>query len=101
MGELVPAGTRVQVRYTLLEPAQRAAGLPQDTAQVPYVVLVRGMLQSPAALGEAADVTTATGRTLHGELCAVDPGDTHTFGHPVPALVQTFQGIAALRSRLP
>ncbi len=96
----VPAGTRVEIRYTLLDPAERATGLPDDTAAVPYVVRVRGTLQAPAAIGEQAAVRTSTGRLLHGELTVVEPGDTHTFGRPVPALVETIAAIHALKAEL-
>lgn len=91
----VTAGSRVQIGYTLLKPEERAPGLPADTAQVPYDVKVRGILQRPAAIGDRVTVTTATGRQLAGVLTVVDPADTHTFGRPVAALVQTMESIAA------
>jgi len=96
----IPAGTRVQVRFTLLDPAERAAGIPADTAAVPYEVRARGLLVSPASLGGPASVRTASGRVVDGELEIVEPGDTHTFGRPVPALVASVAAIEALRRSL-
>lgn len=94
------AGTRVQIRFTLLDPSERASGLPDDTAAVPYVGRVRGALLAPARVGEAATVRTAVGRELSGELEVVEPADLHTFGRPQPALVAAVEPMRALLERL-
>lgn len=96
MTERVPAGTRVQLSYTLLEAEQRAPGLPHDTADVPYVVRVKGILHEPAALGDTAAVRTTAGRLLEGRLSEVAPADSHTFGRPVAALVTVVDAITRM-----
>jgi 2-amino-4-ketopentanoate thiolase alpha subunit len=96
----VAAGTRVQIRFTLLEPPERAPGLPADTAAVPYEGRVRGALVAPAAPGERATVRTATGRELSGTLEIVEPADLHTFGRPPRALVDAIEHIRPLLERL-
>jgi len=96
----VPAGTRVQVRTILLHPAERATGIPADTAGVPYEVRARGILVSAAAPGAPAAVRTATGRIVAGELEIVEPADTHSFGRPVPALVESIAAIETLKRSL-
>ena len=90
----------MQIRFTLLEPSERAPGLPADTAAVPYAGRVRGTLVAPATLGEPATVRTAIGRELSGTLEVVEPADLHTFGRPPRALVDAADRIAALPERL-
>ncbi len=92
----IPAGVRVQIRYRVLAPEERARGLPADTAGTSYLVRVNGILESSASLGENATVRTAVGRSLSGELVVIEPADSHTFGRPVPALVATIDSIRAL-----
>jgi hypothetical protein len=87
----VQPGTRVQIRFVLLAPSERAPGLPEDTAATPYVGRVRGMLLTPALPGDAATVRTASGRELSGRLEQVEPADTHTFGRPLPALLTAIE----------
>lgn len=90
----------MQIRFTLLDASERAPGLPEDTARVPYVGRVRGWLVSGGRLGEPAVVRTATGRELAGELEIVEPADTHGFGRPQPALVEAIEGIQRVRGEL-
>jgi hypothetical protein len=99
--EQVAPGTRVQIRFTLLEPSERAPGLPEDTAAVPYVGRVRGTLLAAARAGGPATVRTASGRELSGELEVVEPADLHTFGRPQPALVVAVEPMGALLDGLP
>lgn len=80
-------GDWVEVRAVLLEPAERAAGLPPETAAQQLVVWVKGFARASASLGEGVEVATMTGRVVAGELSAVNPGYTHTFGPPAPELV--------------
>lgn len=90
-------GDWVEVRYTLLEPADRSTNLPADTAAQPLLVWVKGFASSAAHLGEAVEVQTMTGRAVTGVLTDVNPGYDHTFGRPAPEL--THVG-ADLRARL-
>jgi hypothetical protein len=94
--DVVPAGTRVQVRFVVLEPAERTASLPEDTARVPYEARVRGLLTAPGRTGEQVTVRTAAGRTMVGELELVEPADLHTFGRPPAALVEAVAPMAEL-----
>jgi hypothetical protein len=91
------AGDWVEVRYVLLDPDDRAANLPPDTAGQPLLVWVKGFARFAAAAGEEVEVSTATGRVVAGVLTDVNPGYTHTFGRPAPELVHVG---ADLRARL-
>lgn len=97
---VVPAGTRVQVRFTVLEPAQRQPGLPEDTARIPYVARVRGRLVGDGHAGERVTIRTAAGRELAGWLEVVEPADLHSFGRPPAALVEAVTPMAALLEEL-
>lgn len=83
----VPAGTWVQVEQLVLEPEERAAGLPEDTRQVPYLLRVSGFLLEDAALGDEARVRTMIGRELSGSLTTVNPSYDHSFGETVQELL--------------
>ena len=91
------AGDWVEVSYVLLEPADRSANLPPETAEKPLLVWVKGFARSAAAGGETLEVETMTGRVVAGTLTDVNPGYTHTFGRPAPEL--THVG-ADLRARV-
>lgn len=91
------AGDWVEVRYTLLEPADRSTNLPTDTAQQPLLVWVKGFARAAAGMGDTVEVETMTGRAVTGVLTDVNPGYDHTFGRPAPEL--THVG-AELRARL-
>ncbi len=95
----VAGGTRVAVRQRLLEPHERAASLPADTAALPYEALVRGILIAPAEVGAQATIRTAAGRVLMGQLEDVEPADTHSFGRPPPALVAVDEAISEVLRR--
>jgi hypothetical protein len=100
MPQPVPAGTRVEIRFRLLTPAERALGLPEDTAGLPYDVRARGLLLDDCEQGELARIRTQAGRILEGELDVVEPADLHTFGRPHPALVEAVTAITALKEEL-
>ena len=89
------AGDWVEVRYVLLEPADRAANLPADTAAQPLLVWIKGFARAAAALGDTFEVETTTGRTVTGVLTDVNPGYTHTFGRPAPELVRVGRDLRA------
>jgi hypothetical protein len=91
------AGEWVEVRLTLLEPADRSTNLPADTAAQPLLVWVKGFAVTDASMGDELTVETMTGRRVTGVLTDVNPGYTHTFGRPAPEL--THLG-ADLRARL-
>lgn len=84
----VAAGTWVELERVVLEPGQRAPGLPADTAAVPLVLRVCGFLVEPAAVGGPARVRTLIGREQAGRLRTVNPSYTHSFGDTVPELLR-------------
>lgn len=91
------AGDWVEVERVLLEPAERAAGLPEDTAAQPLRAWVKGFARQGGLIGDEIEVETMTGRVVTGHLSAVLPGYTHTFGTPPAEIV----GIGRdLRARL-
>lgn len=73
-------GQWVEVESVLLEPADRAANLPEETADKPLVVWVKGFATTEAAHGEGCEVETVTGRVVRGRLSDLDPAYMHTFG---------------------
>lgn len=79
---VVRAGAWVRVHRTVLEPRDRAPGIPHDTASVPFEAWVNGWLAEDATLGGAATVRTPSGRLVDGTLVEVGPGYRHTFGSP-------------------
>jgi len=87
----------VEVEAVLLEPSERASGLPPETAEKPLVMWVKGFARRSAAIGEELEIETVTGRVLTGQLSAINPGYTHTFGQPAPELVHVGRD---LRKRL-
>ncbi len=86
--ERCAAGDWVEVTAVLVEPAERASGLPEETAEKPLVMWVKGFARSEALLGENLEIETMTGRVVTGALSAVNPGYTHAFGRPAPELVR-------------
>ena len=89
------AGDWVEVEAVLLEPAERASGLPPETAEKPLVMWVKGFARRAAAFGGELEVETMTGRIVAGRLSAVNPGYTHTFGEPAPELVHVGRDLRA------
>jgi hypothetical protein len=80
-------GDWAELSLVVLEPAERAPGLPQDTAATPLVARVRGFLEAEARVGEPAAVRTPAGRRVEGTLVRVNPAPGHSFGEPVPELL--------------
>ena len=89
------AGDWVEVECVLLEPADRSANLPAETAEKPLMMWVKGFAEGRAALGEPVTVETMTGRKVAGKLSAINPGYFHTFGEPIPELVHIGKDLRA------
>jgi len=89
------AGDWVEIERVLLEPEDRSANLPEDTASQPLVTWVKGYALSEADLGEDVSVETMTGRTVTGALSAIRPGYTHTFGQPPAQIVSIGRDLRA------
>ena len=90
-------GDWVQVHIVVLQPEQRAHGIPDDTHGVPLEMWVKGtLLDGKADLGDTVSVLTRTKRTVSGTMCAVNPSFSHSFGDFVPELLtidETVRGI--------
>jgi hypothetical protein len=86
MAELIAKGTWVEIRDVVLEAGERAPQVPEDTRRVPLEMRVKGFLLTPAAIGEDAEIETASGRRLTGRLAEANPAYTHSFGPPIPEL---------------
>ena len=96
MTALIEKGTWVEIHDVVLEAGERAPQVPQDTQRVPLEMRVKGFLLTPAAIGEAADIETLSGRQLRGQLVAVNPAYTHSFGAPIPELATIGGEVRAL-----
>ncbi|MFN7986257.1 MAG: 2-amino-4-oxopentanoate thiolase subunit OrtA [Thermoanaerobaculia bacterium] len=83
----VARGTWVEIESIVLQPAERAPGLPEDTAATPYVLRLSGFLVEEAEVGQEVAVKSLIGRTHHGVLRAVNPSYEHSFGTTVPELL--------------
>lgn len=82
-------GDHVRIRRIVLQPAERAPGLPPETREVPLELRVNGRLTGgPARLGETVVVETAIGRRFEGELVDLHPRYDHDFGDPQPELLE-------------
>lgn len=99
MSERIPSGVWVQVHEVLLRPAERAPGLPPETAAVPYEGWVKGFLTEPATPGELVTIQTLAGRRVTGTLVAADPGYSHSFGAPHPAVLSVGPALRQLLAR--
>jgi len=85
----------VEVESILLEPADRATNLPEDTAAQPLRMWVKGFARTAAAVGDELTVETMTGREVTGTLTEINPGYFHTFGKPAPELTAVGRDLRA------
>lgn len=81
-------GDWVQIHQIVLKPEERAPQVPEDTKKVPLELWVKGYALIDAAVGELIEIETTTGRMVKGELVAVNPNYTHSFGEFVPELLK-------------
>lgn len=88
-------GEWVEVERVLLEPADRSANLPPETAEKPMLVWVSGFATAGAEVGEEVTVETMTGRAVTGRLAAINPGYFHTFGRPPAEIVSVGRDLRA------
>jgi hypothetical protein len=89
-------GDWVQIYQVIVEAGQRTAKLPEDTKNSAFDLRVKGFIQQDANLGDEVTVRTAAQRTLTGKLIAVNPGPGHSFGRPVPELINIGSEVRAL-----
>jgi len=82
-------GDWVQIFKVILNPEERAPGLPPETSAVPLTMKVKGFLADQAArAGETVTIHTATERTVQGELIVVNPAYEIDFGEPQQELLK-------------
>lgn len=96
MSELIAKGTWVEIHNVVLQAGERAPHVPADTQQVPLEMRVKGFLITQAAIGEETEIETTTGRRLCGILTEVNPAYTHSFGSPIPELINIGKEVRAL-----
>jgi len=88
---MVAKNAWVQIHKILLQPAERAENLPEDTRKVPFEMWDKGFLTADADLGEEVTVITATGRSVTGTLIAENPSYLHNYGQFVRELLDIDQ----------
>ena len=96
MSDKIEKGSWVEIHDVVLEAGERAPQVPDDTRRVPLEMRVKGFLLTPAAIGEAADIETLSGRQLRGTLVEVNPAYTHSFGAPIAELATIGNEVRAL-----
>ena len=79
-------GQWAQIHKVVLQPADRAPQVPDDTKKVPLIMWVKGYLNADAAVGSECEITTVTGRIVNGILDEIEPSYTHDFGKYIPEL---------------
>ena len=90
-------GEWVQIHIVVLQPEERSDRLPEETSSVPLEMWAKGFLVSEEArLGDSVEIETEIGRRLQGSLSAVNPGYTHSFGAPIPELLQAGRQLRSL-----
>jgi hypothetical protein len=81
-------GDWVEIHNIILQPAQRAPQVPDDTRSVPLEMWVKGFITQDARVGEYVEIETVTGRRVKGALTIVNPPYFHSFGNFVPELLK-------------
>lgn len=83
---MIQKGKWVTIRRQILSEAERAAGIPADTAATPFTMWVKGWLLAEAEIGQSASVRTVTGREEAGVLEEAEAGYAVGYGAYVPEL---------------
>ena len=83
----IEKGTWVEIEHVVLQPAERAQNLPEDTKKTPYVMRVSGFLTADAELGDEVTVKSLIGRAHQGILKTVNPSYNHSFGPTMAELL--------------
>ena len=89
-------GTWVELYRVVVPSGERAPQVPEETQRVPLELRFKGFLVHDTALGEEAEVVTASGRRLRGTLDCALPVYDHGFGPPVPELLAVGEELRAL-----
>jgi hypothetical protein len=83
---MIKKGQLVQIHQIVLTSSERAPQVPEDTANVPLELWVKGYLLHDSQIGDIAEIKTVTGRVLKGTLIADNPRYIHDFGDYVSEL---------------
>lgn len=83
----IEKGSWVEIEHVVLQPAERAQNLPEDTRKTPYVMRVSGFLTAEAELGDEVTVKSLIGREHQGVLKVVNPSYKHSFGPTMAELL--------------
>ena len=90
-------GDWVRIHRILMEPGQRAAQVPEDTARVPLEMWDKGfLLNEKAELGHEVLIRTIIGREVEGTLIEVNPAYAHSFGNCIPEILQIDRDLKTL-----
>ncbi|MFP4461331.1 MAG: 2-amino-4-oxopentanoate thiolase subunit OrtA [Thermotogota bacterium] len=88
MSEKAYKGQWVKIHNIILEPSQRAPGVPEDTQKCPLEMWLNGFLdQDEATVGEQVLIKTVIGRIVKGTLREIEPTYDHSFGKPMIELL--------------
>ena len=85
---MIKKGTWVSVSKTILEPKDRAAGIPEDTAATPIIMWVSGYLEHDGEMGKEAQVRTKMNRIESGIIEEVNPTTTVNYGDYIPEIAK-------------
>lgn len=88
MGEIIKAGSWVQIHQIILPAEERAPQVPEDTKKVPLELKVKGILKKDAEIGDQVEIESVIGRTHKGKLIEKNPSYEHKFGKMIPELLQ-------------
>ena len=89
---MIKKGTWVSIAKTILEPSERAKGIPEDTAATPLKMWVSGFLENDAVVGSEVTVRTKMNRAEKGLLEEVNPTTKVNYGDFVPEIMQIGAG---------
>jgi len=96
MSERLAQNTWVEIHAVVLPAGERAPQVPDDTARLPLEMRAKGFLVEAAAIGEQAEVLTASGRRLRGVITAANPPYDHGFGAPISELLEIGREVRAI-----
>ena len=85
---MIKKGSWVSITKTILEPSERAKGIPEDTARAPLKMWVCGFLENDASLGSEVAIRTKMNRMEKGLLEEVNPTTKVNYGDFVPEILQ-------------
>ena len=85
---MIKKGSWVSISKTILEPSERAKGIPADTALTPLRMWVCGFLENDALMGSEVSIRTKMNRLEKGVLEEVNPTTKVNYGDFVPEILK-------------